>query len=798
MYILKKYILQIATIFILFLSPFSLTFNTDKQITDNIALSPIEFSVNSAYALSVPCKGGFFNFLDNTACGIGNVILTYFELIWFYTTQILAVLAGLMLDFFLFFSIDSQFYRSGMIEAGWEILRNFTNVLFIFALLLSAFKMVLGDGSNAKKKLIQTILIALVVNFSLFVSYAVIDMSNVFAHVFYNKIEGGKAQDYNAGNQTDNSTSQNSLGDDGQNISPTGDINENVGGNQIVNLTEQFLGAIGADVRSVSLGVMSNINPQKIVSNTQGITFGQAYITVIMAGLMNLLLIYLFLSISILFVGRTLGLMMLAIMSPLAFASILIPGLENNKYIGLKNWFSQLFSLAFTAPIFIFFMYLVVTFITNKGILASLNSGNSTFFGRIMSVYMLFFMIGGMLLFAKKITTSMAGEIGGMFGKVVAGATGAIVGVTAVAVTGGAALAGGAASGVGRLASGVGKLGKSKVGSRLGLGGKWTNKAITQGDKARVVGRRMMSLKADVTNIPMFKTLVGKEASGMIGKVTGRSALGHLEKNRKDRKKNSVFGDEYGKIESDLEKEKEQDALKDAKNKAKKDRAKAENEHEAELYQAKMKAQQEKEKLNEESQKDGYKDHEENIDKQSKKQTQLLEDSNKIATDGQKSQEKVQKEIQGLKEEINSVPANLAGMNSTTQKENSENDAKRKELNIKLEQAENQFTKTKDETKTKIENIQNDIKASKDSQTESINYISEIEKPHKEAEANATEIAKTKKIKGDLAEEKSRAKSAEKHANNPALANKINKGISPKSGAENKMEKLLKKLEEDE
>ncbi len=68
-------------------------------------------------------------------------------------------------------------------------LRTAIREVFIFALLSAAFRMVLGDkGSAAKAQVMKIIGVALAINFSLYLSFAVIDVGNVLANVLYNKI----------------------------------------------------------------------------------------------------------------------------------------------------------------------------------------------------------------------------------------------------------------------------------------------------------------------------------------------------------------------------------------------------------------------------------------------------------------------------------------------------------------------------------------------------------------------------------------------------------------------------------
>ncbi|QMU65271.1 MAG: hypothetical protein GKR88_13860 [Flavobacteriaceae bacterium] len=719
MFIIGKKFITSLLLLIVFLSPLSLQFNTTTNT--NAELPTISIVENSAHALSVPCEDGWFNFIDTAACGIGNFVLTYFELIWFYTTQILVVLVGLMFDAFLFFSIDSQFYRTGMIEAGWEILRDFTNIAFIFALLVQAFQMVLGVNiSKARNKLVKVILVALVVNFSLFVSYAIIDSSNILAHVFYNKIDASQAQDYN-------SQIQDGVEVEGTTISESG--------SDVVDITKQFLEGVGADTRSVSLAIAGNINPQKIINSTPNnnqngtFSFGQAFIIVTMSGLMNILLIYLFGSIMFLFVGRTLALIMYAILGPVAFVSILIPGLENNKYIGLGNWFKQMFSLAFMAPIFLFFMYIVVTFINNKAILGSLNSGNQSFFGGIMSVFMLFFMIGGLLYFSKKIAKDMAGELGGMLSKAVMGSVGAVVAVGAVAATGGAAAVGMGARAAGGVASMAGKKGAAKSLSSF--------------------GKRAMSLKADITKLPGFKTVVGKKATNMIGKVTGRSALGHIDHAKKKSGLKTAFGSEYDKLTSD----KENKELKDANDAAKAAQRKAEAKHESELYQKRFDAELARKKRNEK--KDGFIDNDGKNGgyKEAKSQS---DNENKTLGD-------LNKTLKGLQKERKDLGDRSSGFNS----DNSKHDEKDKQ----------------------IKEIEAKITVSQNSKQSADTYIQNISTDYNNKQAAANQKRAEQKSAGEAAANESRATSAAK-ASTADVTDKILKGQKAKGG---KIEDVLKK-----
>ena len=77
----------------------------------------------------------------------------------------------------------------GVVEQGYKIILNVANMIFIFLLLYIAIKTILGDGGDMKKLLTNIIVVALMINFSLFMTKVIIDASNIVAMGFYNAIQ---------------------------------------------------------------------------------------------------------------------------------------------------------------------------------------------------------------------------------------------------------------------------------------------------------------------------------------------------------------------------------------------------------------------------------------------------------------------------------------------------------------------------------------------------------------------------------------------------------------------------------
>jgi hypothetical protein len=143
------------------------------------------------------------------------------------------------------------------------------------------------------------------------------------------------------------------------------------------------------------------------------------------------------------FAGRVGVIWFSMIFAPLAFVSSIVPELAGKlKQLGWDTWLSTFMKACFNAPIFFFFMYLIVNLVggPNGGVLSGIlgawnNPSLIAFFVGIMLPTMILI---GLLMQAKKIAEDMAGEFGAAFAGVVAAGTG----LAAMAVTGGAAALG--------------------------------------------------------------------------------------------------------------------------------------------------------------------------------------------------------------------------------------------------------------------------------------------------------------------------------------------------------------------
>lgn len=309
-----------------------------------------------------------------------NCIVSLVYYIIYQPISYLAGLAARILDFFVYYSIDDNSYRTNFIDLGWSIIRDIANVFFIIALLYVAIKTIVDlNSSDNKKLIIKIIAIALIINFSLFATKVVIDASNMLAHIFYANIE--------------------SIGKNGEKLDPT------------------YKGE-----KSITVGLVRQFDPQKIFGEDNKIdqdgelsTFAIILIIgIALAGYM----FFMFLSVALFFISRVIMLWLLMIFSPIAFASYTIPSISIPGFGG-KEWWSELSKNAFLAPVFIFFLYLIIMFgdiskvVTGTSIddatTSTITGQNTMDFMKVIIPFLLVFVL---LMKLKTIATKMAGEMG--------------------------------------------------------------------------------------------------------------------------------------------------------------------------------------------------------------------------------------------------------------------------------------------------------------------------------------------------------------------------------------------------
>lgn len=519
--------------------------------TDKLSYQWGTFKLDESGTITVGAETGGSSQVKayNLECGITipsswfkGCLANLFYTVW-NLTSLLMGLAGRLLDFFLFYSLNSSAYSSVFIQKGWGVIRDVANIFFIIALLYIAIKTILNlSVSNNKKLISSVIIVALIINFSLFATQVIIDGSNILAKVFYNQITT---------------------------------VNED---------NTQAEAEAGGE-KAIAVNLVSGFNPQKVVNESQAAAnvYMYMFIIFIMIGL-TLYTAYMFFVVSILFIGRVISLWISMIFAPLAFASYAVP--FDLLGFGHKKWWKDLLESAFLAPIFIFFLYIIALFIDLGRQAVELSYGtasNTDMMVVIMNSIIPFALIFLMLTKAKKLAVDYSGELGAMISK---------VGGTIVKVGGGALLGAGAmvAGGVltrtvGRAGSAVAESGWAKnmassnawltkfIGNKLISTGKAAGKSSFDIRGAKIAGKTLAStgLKVGTAGTGSFE----KSKTDKIAKRQQRAKdleAGHGEKERKDLNKVesnrqgilSKLGVEIEKLDKTIEKSRQGEL--DAKN----------------------------------------------------------------------------------------------------------------------------------------------------------------------------------------------------------------------------------------
>ncbi|MDO8492881.1 MAG: hypothetical protein Q7S34_04535 [bacterium] len=232
---------------------------------------------------------------------------------------------------FLNFSINTSVIRMseiinklGTINAAWKVFRDLANVFFIFMLIYIAMKTILGLASGETRKMLtHVIIVALLINFSLFGTKVVIDASNIVAIQFYNSITTG-------GNDADNG------------------------------LSWVFMN------NSKLTSIFQNVTEEKLASETNFLLVG------FLSLIFGIILTISFVAIGILFLIRFAILIMLMILSPLAFLGYAMPPLAG----AWEDWKKTLTREAIFAPFMMAMLWVVAAM--SSGIAAGLIPTNES------------------------------------------------------------------------------------------------------------------------------------------------------------------------------------------------------------------------------------------------------------------------------------------------------------------------------------------------------------------------------------------------------------------------------------
>ncbi|MFA6273241.1 MAG: hypothetical protein WC673_01990 [Candidatus Paceibacterota bacterium] len=297
-----------------------------------------------AKALSfLSIKSFAFEAILSVVDGLANIFLMIAGLI--------TAFAGVLFDASISFSLNIKDFldKTPVINDGWKIIRDLANMFFIFILLYVAIKTILGD--NPGKMLATIIITALLINFSMFFTKVAIDASNITALWFYDAIPRSGAE-LSSFDITDSTTWRFGL------AAPFFDTLKI----QTIFPTEEQLANSGATELVKSFITMA---VQRILSQTVGVV-------------LMLIAAFVFFAGAIMFVARTVILLFLLMVSPIAVASRLIPKLDV-----WGKWSGKLTEQLIFAPVFMAMLYLSIRIVQAPSVKALLGGENGSWAGAL-------------------------------------------------------------------------------------------------------------------------------------------------------------------------------------------------------------------------------------------------------------------------------------------------------------------------------------------------------------------------------------------------------------------------------
>jgi succinate dehydrogenase hydrophobic anchor subunit len=379
-------------------------------------ISPVFAQSNAQFDTSTLEKSGI---RDELSCSfadidVGNCIAIA---LYFFAYTIPAGILGLTANFFnatIGLTLSSKlYYLSSFIEDGWSLVRDIANIFFIFILLFVALQTILGFGASTKKTIAKLIMVAILINFSMFFVKVIIDTSNILALVFYNRIT------ITANDADKNPAPYNQVVDK----SLTNIDEKDVAGAFVSAFNPQVL----TDPDYISIfqdtARYSYVDPttnQTVSYEKKNMNVTKIMIILIFTGIIFLYASWCFFIAGVSLFGRLIGLWLSIILAPIACVTYIMPSLQSQfKQIGWKEWWTNLMTLAFNAPIFMFFIYLIIL-LSKSDLISSINllrNPDQDFIVILLLIAIPMLIIMGFLQMATDFAKKMGGEIGQGFVK---------------------------------------------------------------------------------------------------------------------------------------------------------------------------------------------------------------------------------------------------------------------------------------------------------------------------------------------------------------------------------------------
>ena len=381
---LKNFIIILVMIGALWSTPLSFTFQESWGLNTQI-VSAIPAPITSVPATQLatreaqtPAEAFKLKCVYKIGINFGDCAAIIGYGLFYVPTSLVLIAGGAIFDAFMALSLDKFLLNQQFVKDTWGVVRDLANLVFILILLWIAVATILDMGGvQLKQAVINVVIVALLINFSYFFTRVVIDASNVVAWEFYSAIGGGGQ--VSSGNH--------------------------VGGVTEYRISEKIVGAV---------------SPQKLLSpeaftswsEKSAASKGYLFFLFLIGGIVNLVLAYVLFYAGFLLLGRVIAFVFLIIASPLAFISYALP--KGGSFTG--SWWNQLLSQAMVAPVFLFFLYVIVQLagagVTMFNTTASAPGGVKNFLDLLITILLKASIVVVALMIALNKTKSLSGAAG--------------------------------------------------------------------------------------------------------------------------------------------------------------------------------------------------------------------------------------------------------------------------------------------------------------------------------------------------------------------------------------------------
>jgi hypothetical protein len=343
-------------------------------------------SSESGFNMGTPVRDAVSNFVAGSAGAVLETVTGELAKgVWGVSTKILAW-SGTLLNMTIeqvVLGMGDKLDKVSGIKVAWKAFRDMGNILLVFILLYIGISTIIKDtGFSTKKLLGQTIIVALLLNFSYLITTLVIDVANLFTLVVNSAISSGSD----------------------------------------IGIANAFIDPLK----------VQSINPQNPALGVQALA--ESLIMFVVYSIISLILFV----VSILLIARLIILMILIMVSPIAFVASIMDGTKKSVTM---VWWNTLINQAFFAPILFIFFWITILMINNENLLAKSSTWLSLFdantFSEAVGMLLNLLIILGMLIAGVVLSRKISGGVSEQAQKVVGGISkvvgGAVIGGGAVA-----------------------------------------------------------------------------------------------------------------------------------------------------------------------------------------------------------------------------------------------------------------------------------------------------------------------------------------------------------------------------